>query len=150
MFPALIACNVVLRRLRILSRKRVASCSGAVLKAANVSGLIPVLMCVRYESLLANVKLPMETNTKSVRCSIAFATTQVMLALKSMRYCNSSVAVATLEALFPLPSVRITLLNLKQTSGADFTKGLSPVSESNLRLLSQIIGIFYLSPWAQP
>ena len=34
--------------------------------------------------------------------------------------------------------------------GADFTKGLSPVSDSNLRLLSQIIGIFYLSPWAQP
>ena len=35
-------------------------------------------------------------------------------------------------------------------SGADFTKGLNPVSNSNLRLLSQIIGIFYLSPWAQP
>ena len=34
--------------------------------------------------------------------------------------------------------------------GADFTKGLSLVSDSNLRLLSQIIGIFYLSPWAQP
>ena len=34
--------------------------------------------------------------------------------------------------------------------GADFTKGLSPVSDSNLRLLPQIIGIFYLSPWAQP
>ena len=34
--------------------------------------------------------------------------------------------------------------------GADFTKGLRPVSDSNLRLLSQIIGIFYLSPCAQP
>ena len=34
--------------------------------------------------------------------------------------------------------------------GADFTKGLSPVSDSNLRLLSQIIGIFYLIPLAQP
>ena len=32
--------------------------------------------------------------------------------------------------------------------GADFTKGLSPVSGSNLRLLPQIIGIIYLSPWA--
>ena len=29
-------------------------------------------------------------------------------------------------------------------------KGLSPVSGSNLRLLSQIIGTFFLSPWAQP
>ena len=36
------------------------------------------------------------------------------------------------------------------TPGADFTKGLSPVSASNLRLLSQNIGTFYLSPWAQP
>ena len=36
------------------------------------------------------------------------------------------------------------------SAGADFTKGLSPVSGSNLRLLSQIIGTFYLSPWAQP
>ena len=34
--------------------------------------------------------------------------------------------------------------------GVDFMKGLSPVSGSNLRLLSQIIGTFYLSPWAQP
>ena len=34
--------------------------------------------------------------------------------------------------------------------GADFKKGLGPVSDSNLRLLSQINGIFYLSPWAQP
>ena len=34
--------------------------------------------------------------------------------------------------------------------GADFTKGLSPVSGSNLRLLSQIIEIFFLSPWARP
>ena len=34
--------------------------------------------------------------------------------------------------------------------GVDFTKGLSPVSDSNLRILSQIIGIFYLSPWALP
>ena len=25
-----------------------------------------------------------------------------------------------------------------------------PVSDSNLRLLSQIIGIFFLGPWAQP
>ena len=29
-------------------------------------------------------------------------------------------------------------------------KGLSPVSGSNLRLLSQIIGIFFLSPWTKP
>ena len=29
-------------------------------------------------------------------------------------------------------------------------KGLSPVSVSNLRLLSQIIGTFDLSTWAQP
>ena len=33
---------------------------------------------------------------------------------------------------------------------ADFIKGLSPVSGSNLRLLSEIIGIFVLGPWAQP
>ena len=33
--------------------------------------------------------------------------------------------------------------------GTDFTKGFSPVSDSNLRLLSQIIGTFYLSPWAK-
>ena len=49
----------------------------------------------------------------------------------------------------------ITLVNshiviTKTKTGADFMKGLSPVSESNLRLLSQIIGTFYLSPWAQP
>ena len=36
------------------------------------------------------------------------------------------------------------------SSGADFMKGLSPVSGSNLRLLSQIIVIFFLSPKAQP
>ena len=29
-------------------------------------------------------------------------------------------------------------------------KGLSPVSGSNLRLLSQIILTYFLSPWAQP
>ena len=34
-------------------------------------------------------------------------------------------------------------------SEADFMKGLSPVSGSNLRLVSQIIGTFFLSPWAQ-
>ena len=39
---------------------------------------------------------------------------------------------------------------LSPVSGADFTKGLSPVSGSNLRLLSQIIGTFYLSPCSQP
>ena len=33
---------------------------------------------------------------------------------------------------------------------ADFTQGLSPVSGSNLRLLSQIVAAFFLSPWAQP
>ena len=35
------------------------------------------------------------------------------------------------------------------SSGADFMKGLSPVSGSNLKLLSQILGTFFLSPWAQ-
>ena len=44
----------------------------------------------------------------------------------------------------------IVVLLLYYDPEADFTKGLSPVSGSNLRLLSQIIGIFYLSPWAQP
>ena len=34
--------------------------------------------------------------------------------------------------------------------GVDFLKGLSPVSGSNMRLLSQIIETFFLSPWAQP
>ena len=43
-----------------------------------------------------------------------------------------------------------SLFTHQKETGADFTKGLSPVSGSNLRLLSQIIGIFYLSPWAQP
>ena len=37
----------------------------------------------------------------------------------------------------------------QNSQGADFTKGLSLFSGSNLRLLSQIIGIFFLSPWAQ-
>ena len=36
---------------------------------------------------------------------------------------------------------------ISQFAGADFTKGLSPVSDSNLRLLSQIIETFYLSQW---
>ena len=31
----------------------------------------------------------------------------------------------------------------------DFTKGLSPVSGSNLRLMSRIIVLFYLSLWTQ-
>ena len=46
MFLALITCNVV-ASLSTRSGKRVASCSGAVLKAAKVSGLIPALTCVR-------------------------------------------------------------------------------------------------------
>ena len=33
-----------------------------------------------------------------------------------------------------------------ERSGVDFMKGFSPVSGSNLRLLSQIIETFYLSP----
>ena len=37
-----------------------------------------------------------------------------------------------------------------ESSGADFTKGLSQVSGSNLRFLSQIIGTFFWSPWAWP
>ena len=41
-------------------------------------------------------------------------------------------------------------LNLSVEPGADFTKGLNPVSGSNLRLLFQIIVKLFLSPWAQP
>ena len=37
-----------------------------------------------------------------------------------------------------------------KTTGAGFTKGLSPVSDSHLRLMSQIIGTFFLCPWAEP
>ena len=44
----------------------------------------------------------------------------------------------------------LVLVNFTSCFGADFTKGLSLVWGSNLRLLSQIIGIFFLSPWAQP
>ena len=36
------------------------------------------------------------------------------------------------------------------TTRTDFIKGLSPVSGSNLRFLSEIIEKFYSSPWAQP
>ena len=39
---------------------------------------------------------------------------------------------------------------MKSAPGADFMKALSPVSGSNLRLLSQIIVTTFLSPWAQP
>ena len=47
----------------------------------------------------------METNTKSVMFSMVLATAWAMLGLKFIRYCNLSVAVATLDALFPLLSV---------------------------------------------
>ena len=46
---------------------------GAVLRAARVSGLMPVLRCDKYESLRANVVLATVTNTKSVRCSKVLA-----------------------------------------------------------------------------
>ena len=49
-------------------------------------------------------KVPMEVKTKSVKCSIVFAAAWVMLALKSMKDCSLSVAVETLEELFPLLS----------------------------------------------
>ena len=50
----------------------------------------------------------------------------------------------------PAPQLCLPIVaHIFSSPGADFTKGLSPVSGSNLRLLSQIIGIFYLSPWAQ-
>ena len=45
---------------------------------------------------------------------------------------------------------KASLVSSCYVPGADFTKGLSLVSDSNFRFLSQIIGIFYLSPWAQP
>ena len=80
------------------------SAVGRFSKAAKVSGLMPVFRWVRYESLQATVRLPMEIKTKSVKCSMVFATALVMLALKSMRYCSSSVAVVTLEALYPFLS----------------------------------------------
>ena len=41
-------------------------------------------------------------------------------------------------------------INIQYITGADFTKGLNPVSGSNLSLLSQIIVTFFLSPRAQP
>ena len=51
----------------------------------------------------------MFTNTKSVKCSIAFAMAWQTLALKSNRNCSSSVAVAILFEDLPLDSVRIDL-----------------------------------------
>ena len=41
-------------------------------------------------------------------------------------------------------------ITFRERPGEDFMKGLNLVSGSNLRLLSQIIGTFYLNPWAQP
>ena len=38
----------------------------------------------------------------------------------------------------------------QRKTGADFMWGLSLVSGSNFRLLSQIIVTFFLSPWVQP
>ena len=87
-----------------MSANNVGMCSGAVLKAARVSGIIPVFRWFRYASLRAKVRLPMEMKTKSVRCSIVLAAAWVMLALKSMRNWSSSVATDTLVELFPLLS----------------------------------------------
>ena len=56
-----------------VSGNNVGMCSGAVLKAARVSGLIPVFRWFRYASLRPKVGLPMEMKTKSVRCSIVLA-----------------------------------------------------------------------------
>ena len=79
-----------------VSENSVEICNGAVLKVAKVSGLMPVFRWLRYASLGARVRLPTEIKMKSVKCSIIFAAAWVMLALKSMRYCSSSVAVETL------------------------------------------------------
>ena len=48
------------------------------------------------------------------------------------------------------PHITWNICYLLPLPGVDFRKGLSLVSGSNLRLLSQIIVIFFLSPWAQP
>ena len=81
--------------LKILSGKRVASCKVAILNDAKVSGLTPAFW-------------PMQgypwTQRQSIRSSIVLVTACVMLLFKSIRYCSSSVAVETFEALLPLLS----------------------------------------------
>ena len=71
-----------------------------------MSGLIPLLRCVRYASRFARVKFPMEINTNLLRCSMVFAAACVILELKSIKYCKSSMEVDTFEELFPLLSLR--------------------------------------------
>ena len=87
-----------------LSGKSAEICTGAVLKAAILSGLTPVFKWVRLRPYVP-VKLPMDMKTNSVRCSIAFAAAWVMLELKFIKYCSLSMAVDTLEELLPLLSV---------------------------------------------
>ena len=66
---------------------------------------------IRFDALFnvsqIRIKLPIETKTKSVRCSMVYATAwvMVMLELKSMRYCNWIVAAETFEEPFPLLSL---------------------------------------------
>ena len=55
------------------SWKSVANCNGAVLKADKVSCLMPFFTWERNASLHARERLPIEMNTKSVRCSMALA-----------------------------------------------------------------------------
>ena len=88
-----------------LSGKSVEICMGAVLGAVTMSGLIPLLRCVRYASVRVGVKFPMEINTNLLRCSMVFAAACVMLELKSIKYCNSSMALDTLVEVFPLLSL---------------------------------------------
>ena len=94
------------------SGKSVANCKGAVLKADKVSCLMPFFKWVRYASLRARMRLPIDMNTKSVRCSMALDAAWVMLALKFIKYCSSSVASDTLVELFPLLSLRSLQLSL--------------------------------------
>ena len=85
---------------------------GAVLSAATVSGLIPLLRCVKYASLRARVILPMEINTNSLRCSMVFAAAFVILELKAIKYCNLSMAANTFEEIF---SFTLSMYSLQLT-----------------------------------
>ena len=71
---------------------------------------MPFFTWLRYTSRGANVRLPIVMNTKSVKCSIAFAATRVMLALKSIRNCSSSVPSEALVEPFPLLSPHRVLI----------------------------------------
>ena len=78
--------------LSALSRKRVAYVREQ-LRTFKVSCLTWDPRWLRKESLLAGMILAMEMNTKSDKCCIVLTIARLMLWLKFMTYCNSSVSV---------------------------------------------------------